>query len=418
MKKIFSTAALLISLAMCTYSQWIEQTSGINTPLTNVSAIDNNNAWICGYSGKVLRTTNGGTNWITVNNPSAYHNFFIFGIDANTALVSYYNNNIPANFLMRTTNGGTNWTQVFTQIAQNNGGIEGIWMSSATNGFLLCDPVGGRWSLWKTTNGGVNWDSTGMFLAAQGNLYCSSGLFASGSNYYFGTNTGIIYYSSNSGLNWVTQIIPGNNNVYSIWFNNSATGLCGSDTAVCKTTNNGTWVVTPMPGEDIVTGITGDGTNTWMTRYAGIIYKSTNNGTTWTADYSNPSNNPYMFIGKARTGNRMWAVTYSGSISKNDGLVGVTQLSNQTPLSFNLEQNFPNPFNPSTTICFSIPAAQLVNIKIYDVPGNEVMTVVNGNMQQGTYSVIINMSNIPSGIYFYKLSAGDYFETKKMILVK
>ena len=420
MKKIFSIAALLIIITVSAFSQWTEQTSGVTTQLYCVSAIDNNNVWIGGESGKVLRTTNGGSNWDTVTNPSSYHNLRIFGIDANTALVGYYNTVSSLNILMRTTNGGANWTQVFSQQSPNYGSsnINGIWMSSATNGLFLAAPVGGRWSLWKTTNGGVNWDSTGMYLAAQGNAYCSGSLFASGTNYYFGSNSDTIYYSSNSGLNWARQIAP-YEDVTHIWFNNATTGICGMGKfSLGKTTNSGSnWLSINDTISSGVSGIVGSGTNYWLTT-GHFIYRSTNNGTSWTTDYTHPSNINLYSVSKARTGNRMWAISLSGTISVSDGLNAVTPVSNEVPSSFKLAQNYPNPFNPSTTIKFSIPSASAVNIKIYDMLGNEVMTVVNESLQAGTYSTNVNMSDLSSGIYFYNLKAGNYIETKKMTLVK
>jgi len=93
---------------------------------------------------------------------------------------------------------------------------------------------------------------------------------------------------------------------------------------------------------------------------------------------------------------------------------------------FELEQNYPNPFNPSTKIKFTIPSviasgakqSQMVTLKVYDVLGNEIATLVNEEILAGEYEVKFNAANLPSGIYFYQLSAGQYIETKKMILIK
>lgn len=85
---------------------------------------------------------------------------------------------------------------------------------------------------------------------------------------------------------------------------------------------------------------------------------------------------------------------------------------------FELYNNYPNPFNPATTIDYSVPKSSLVTIKIYDVLGREVKTLVNGEKIPGNYSVIFNDSNLPSGIYFYRMQAGSFVSTKKMILLK
>lgn len=90
----------------------------------------------------------------------------------------------------------------------------------------------------------------------------------------------------------------------------------------------------------------------------------------------------------------------------------------QPLLSYSLSQNYPNPFNPTTTISYSIKDVGLVELKVYDILGNEVAVLVNEQKASGNYSVKFDASNIPSGIYFYKLTSGNYTETKKLILVK
>jgi hypothetical protein len=88
------------------------------------------------------------------------------------------------------------------------------------------------------------------------------------------------------------------------------------------------------------------------------------------------------------------------------------------PNNFSISQNFPNPFNPSTTIKYALPEAAYVNIKIFNVIGKEIATLVNEEKQAGNYQTEFNASNIPSGVYFYRIVAGNYSETKRMILLK
>ncbi|HEX7358624.1 MAG TPA: T9SS type A sorting domain-containing protein, partial [Ignavibacteriaceae bacterium] len=101
------------------------------------------------------------------------------------------------------------------------------------------------------------------------------------------------------------------------------------------------------------------------------------------------------------------------------------QVADLTPVEFKLEQNYPNPFNPSTTISFTIPNVTLggvegsrVQLKVYDILGNEITTLVNDYRDAGIYNIQFTMHNLASGIYFYKLQAGDYVESRKMILLK
>ncbi len=88
------------------------------------------------------------------------------------------------------------------------------------------------------------------------------------------------------------------------------------------------------------------------------------------------------------------------------------------PTEFLLSQNYPNPFNPSTKIRYSIPQSSNVIIKVFDILGNEIETLVNEEKPVGTYEITWYAENLPSGIYLYKLQAGNYLETRKMILMK
>jgi len=99
-------------------------------------------------------------------------------------------------------------------------------------------------------------------------------------------------------------------------------------------------------------------------------------------------------------------------------IIGITPISSEVPNRFSLSQNYPNPFNPVTDIKFDIAAATNVKLTVMNMLGQEVEVLVNQNLSAGTYKADWNASNYPSGIYFYKLEAGDFVDVKKMILVK
>jgi hypothetical protein len=101
----------------------------------------------------------------------------------------------------------------------------------------------------------------------------------------------------------------------------------------------------------------------------------------------------------------------------DDGAVSVEE-NDINPFEFSLEQNYPNPFNPSTKIRYSIPQSSNVIVKVFDFLGNEIKTLVNEQKNTGTYEITWYADNLPSGIYFYKLIAGSFVETKKMLLLK
>lgn len=92
--------------------------------------------------------------------------------------------------------------------------------------------------------------------------------------------------------------------------------------------------------------------------------------------------------------------------------------SNIDLTTYNLIQNFPNPFNPSTEITYQLPSDGNVKLKVYNIMGQEVMTLVNGFKEKGMYSVSFNAGSLTSGVYIYKLETGNYVQVKKMILTK
>jgi hypothetical protein len=96
----------------------------------------------------------------------------------------------------------------------------------------------------------------------------------------------------------------------------------------------------------------------------------------------------------------------------------VKELGNGIPDEFALMQNYPNPFNPTSAIRYSIPEASFATIKVYDMLGNEVATLINEEQPAGNYEVDFNAAGLSSGMYLYRLQAGNFVEVKKMILMK
>ena len=99
-------------------------------------------------------------------------------------------------------------------------------------------------------------------------------------------------------------------------------------------------------------------------------------------------------------------------------IVSVRDKYNSKITGYFLSQNYPNPFNPTTTITYSLPKSTFVTLKVYDIIGEEIAELVNEKKDSGTYDVTWNAQNIPSGVYFYKITAGEYSKTIKMILLK
>ena len=405
---------------------WFEQITPLTGTLASVSAPTDNAVWAVGYISNtvgpplVVRTTNGGTyaSALGTGIGATVPLFNVWGIDENTALAT--GSNSSGAFVYKTTNGGTTWTQVFNQ---PSGFINIINMKDANNGIMCGDPVpaaGGRWSIFRTTNGGNTWDSTGCYLPQTGSeAGWNNAMSSIGNNVWFGTNNTKVYYSSNYGSNWTAQpttgVAGGDGTV--VHFSNATNGMYGGASLV-TTTNGGTnWVSNPGTGTGNYSGITSNGTNWWTVRFSTAVGFSSNNGTNWSTAYTTATGT-IAHITRSRTGNLLYASKTNGQMLKYGVTVGVTPVNGQIVKDFALSQNYPNPFNPTTNIKFAIPQSGLVTLKVYNMLGKEVATLVSSTLAAGSYTYDFNASALASGVYFYKLETANFSEVKKMSLIK
>lgn len=159
---------------------------------------------------------------------------------------------------------------------------------------------------------------------------------------------------------------------------------------------------------------------------ANLVYPAVND-TTWTRKAYRLGNVPGLTAGaNIYIGFREWVndnindgdVIGLDLISLKSNTVGINQNGTEIPESYSLSQNYPNPFNPSTKIDFSLPKSGNVKLAVYDMIGNEVALLTNGQLQAGNYSADFNATKLASGVYFYKLITEEFTATKKMMLVK
>jgi glucose dehydrogenase len=108
----------------------------------------------------------------------------------------------------------------------------------------------------------------------------------------------------------------------------------------------------------------------------------------------------------------------TGVVFNGKAITGVKDKTSQLPTEYSLSQNYPNPFNPSTTISYQVASTGKISLKVYDLLGREVAKLVNEVKAQGSYIVTFNATKIPSGVYFYRLTAGTFTQAKKMLVVK
>lgn len=136
------------------------------------------------------------------------------------------------------------------------------------------------------------------------------------------------------------------------------------------------------------------------------------------ATYLESRGTPIAGIMSDIDGDTRHATTPDIGADEFDGIAVGIEDETTLPTEFALEQNYPNPFNPSTTLRYSIPTQSKVVIKVYDVLGKEIATLINEEKSVGTYEITWDAASLPSGVYFYQLKAGDFIQTKKMLLLK
>jgi photosystem II stability/assembly factor-like uncharacterized protein len=148
------------------------------------------------------------------------------------------------------------------------------------------------------------------------------------------------------------------------------------------------------------------------------IYTSIDSGNTWNLLYTALPNKPIKTMGN-NSDYLYVSIGNTGLIKRPvAGLIGVKQISSETPFNYVLYQNYPNPFNPSTKIGYELPKAANVSVKIFDILGKEISELVNQFQQAGKYETVFDGKNLPGGIYFYKIKTDNFESTKKMMLVK
>jgi hypothetical protein len=424
MKNLILVFIILITTETA-FSQWpfIEQTSGVTTQLTSSAYAGYGTVyffpdygWICGYNSVVLKTTNGGVNWINVgvNGITPGVSLInIFALNENIVMTAGYIGSNTYGF--RTSNGGANWTQVFYQ---PGGFINAVWLNSSGTGFMTGDPVGSRWSMWKTTNNGAAWDSTGLYLQQAGTeTGFNNSLSVSYDRIWFGTNSSKIYYSTNSGLNFIPITVPVSS-VYSIFMDGMGNGIAGGENLI-KTTNNGSnWTLMTVPGTGNISGVSGIyGLGPlWYVRgpsiYSGNIFG-------FNLAYTAPAGT-YRFINPMLNSFKgsLFAVRNNGGISKAAVIIPEVKILHEKVIE-KLYQNYPNPFNPKTKIFFEISYTGNVSITVFDLLGRKVETLMDEKLNTGRYNVKWDGSAYPAGVYFYNMIInGKLVETKKMLLIK
>jgi len=392
MKKLF--VVLVMLAAMNASGQWVPAGSvgtfsdfasyNSNLYVSAFILFDDNDNPLSGPG--VYYSTNNGTNWIQTAFPYSARDIHFKG----TRLFAYENADHKSYY---SDNFGANWTLT-------NSFLNASYCSNNTHLFVSTSN-----GLLASTNDGMNWSTV--------NPSSRPAFVNDNYVYLYGSD---IYISSNNGANWTTV-----NYSASCMATNGVEIYAGtSGGGVLKSTDNGyTFTPTTSFSSDAIFSIVAVGSNIVAASYTGSgIFVSTNKGTNWTQRNDGFTGfisinkliylNGYIFAGLTTT---VWRRLLSE-------LVGVQNISTEIPSAFSLGQNYPNPFNPKTVVRFSLSVVSDVVLKVYDVMGREVQTLVNETLQAGTYEATFDGSMLNSGVYFYKLIVNGQSETKRMLLLK
>ncbi len=412
MKRLILTAitlVVIINTNVYSFWQWVSSGLGGNYPVQAISS--SGNYLFAGTNlfsnGSLYYSTNHGTQW---------HNMFTNNVDVLSVCSS-------GNFIFmatdkgiyRTKNMGSNWERY-----QENNYIYSVILNinSPSNIIAGCYNYDSG-KIIVSTNYGITW------LGSSINNTSILSLAKNGNTLYAGTNGEGLFKSTNGGFNWVHSAL-------NVVYVNSVTStgnyiFAGTERGLYRSTDNGnTWGLTPVVNTTIYAL-----ENHNNVIFAGVsdinnFYYSTNYGLSWISkndglldiEYSSVRTihiaNDYIFIGVS---NSDYDGVYRRPISE---IISVQQISENIPVNFSLSQNYPNPFNPSTKIKFDISGSTGVQtfLYVFDELGREVKVLVDEMLKPGPYEADFNGTSYPSGVYYYKLLAGNFSETRKMVLVK
>jgi len=392
---------------------WTSQFSISGATLHSIYFSDQKNGWTVGSSGVMFKTTNGGQNWSDISPVSGFWLYSVFFINDQVGWIS---GGLPSQIL-KTTNGGSNWIAQSIPVSER---IMSVFFLDLQNGWAV--GAGGR--IVKTTNGGNNWD----FIPSPVVQELRNVRFSDNMNGWAVGLGGVILHSLDGGVSWSIQSSNTSENLFGVSFVNNVQGWVAGENGTILATNNG-----GIPVE--LVSFTASQSNdqiqlSWITATElnnqgfEIERKTTEswekigfvngNGTTTEMQYYSFTDNSGLVNNVYKIYYRLKQIDFDGTYEySNEVTIELSQ-----PDSYLLNQNYPNPFNPSTIISWQLPESKFVTLKIYDVLGNEVASLINEEKPAGNFEVEFNATALSSGIYYYKLVAGDFVDVKKMILLK
>ena len=421
---------------------WTEMNNNLGTPNARIVAKDISGNFFASEDYGIFKSTDNCESWYSVGLPVCGVYKILIPPDNNIYTVEWG--------VGRSTDYGQTWQTI------NNGlgflGIKGLSVHSS--GYLFASTSGNDYGgIFRSTNQGESWESV---FSSNGTINLASGpngeIVAVSSGY-----ASFIQISTDEGITW-SDISYGTGGAYGAAINSAGDIFVIRNGGVDrKLANDTVWTVCSGAGSGSYAAILIASNGYIYTEYA----KSTDNGDTWTTNNATTfftsyaeNSQGHLFVGTSNSGQGVFRSTdYAETWEQiNDGLpimdirsiavddqdylyagswgmsIFKTTTSTLTAVSDNrteptdylLEQNYPNPFNPATRIQYAVSSRQFVTLKVYDILGSEVATLVNEYKPAGRYNVEFTMNNeqLSSGVYFYRLTAGSYSAVRKMVYLK
>ncbi len=426
-RSLLAITTLLFFITESLYSQeyWTRQNSPTTNYLNDIQFINNSTGWIGGNGGTIIHTTNNGNNW-TIQNTGVDNDIEeIFFIDQNTGWALAWQVNPDTVYfagtkILKTINGGLNWS--LSMFPDTNRFLRSVFFFDANTGFVCGYPS----LIFRTTNGGINWlgtniDSTNKFILPLEKIkfYDSQIGFACGG---FRDIAGFIWRTTDGGLNWsIKHVAPEPMNDIIIFDQNRSISVGGDfeygSSYVSSTDQGVNWTYDTLGVFGAAKAIDFRNANEGWIAVGQKFAFTQDTGHTWNnIDTPDKSFINDIFFSDSLNG---WSAGYDGVILKyNPTPVGIKGIENSEATSFTLYQNFPNPFNPKTIFNYQLSMFNYVTLKVYNALGYEISTVVNQNQKPGNYKVEFDAGSLPSGVYFYQLTAGNFSQSRKMLLLK
>ena len=398
---------------------WTKINNGISASNVSSLQINKKDGYIyAGYFGTgVFRSNDKGNTWEEKNN----------GLDLSVQCLAINDSGhiFAGTFdagLFRSTDKGENWIQIYNPAYHV---IYSIGINDSDYIYIEAFTAYGSLVL-KSINNGLNWTLKNTGLSETDDVLAFA--FNSSGNIFAGTSSSGVFRSTDYGETWVPlngyfppfagriEVSPNGNVFVSPYY--SLSGIYRS------TDNGGVW-----EGREVVSGTTIQAleTNSDGELFAGTyekgIYLSTNNGDSW-SEINNGLTAKRVPALAFDSNGYIYAGTIGGGVFRSiNSTTSVRKINEIIPPGFSLSQNYPNPFQSTTIIRYEIPQSGFVTLKVYDLPGREVATLVNEEKRPGEYEVQFNGHsgegrNLPGGVYFYRLKVGEIAQTKKMTLIK